>query len=84
MSVYGDSRPAMILTMDAQKQFVERRAAAHAAGTQDIAKDPLVKAAMDAQRQTAEVMARWHERRQAKAEVAPVVNRRFKVRRQAE
>lgn len=65
-----------------QKQFVERRAAAHAAGTQDIAKDPLVQAAMDAQRQTAEVMARWNDRR-ATADSAPVVNRRVVIRRQA-
>lgn len=70
--------------MDAQKTFVERRKAAHAAGTQDIAKDPLVMAAMEAQRQTAEVMARWHERRQAPAAVTPIVNRRVRVRRQAE
>jgi len=68
--------------MDAQKQFVERRRAAHAAGTQDIAKDPLVMAAMDAQRQTADVMARWHERRTIDS--TPVVNRRFVIRRQAE
>lgn len=68
-----------------QKAFVERRAAAHAAGTQDISKDPLVQAAMEAQRQTAEVMARWHERRQAPIDApVPAVNRRVFSRRQAE
>lgn len=70
--------------MDAQKQFVEKRRLAHAAGTQDISRDPLVMAAMDAQRQTADVMARWHERRAAPADPVAVVNRRFRIRRQAE
>lgn len=67
-----------------QKLFVERRAAAHAAGTQDIARDALVMAAMDAQRQAADVMARWKERRQAPHDPAFKVNRRFRIRRQAE
>lgn len=47
------------------KAFVERRQAAHQAGTLDIGKDPLVQAAIDAQRQTAEVMARWKDMRDA-------------------
>jgi hypothetical protein len=72
--------------MDTQKTFVERRRAAHAAGTLDISKDPLVQAAMDARRDSVEIMARWHERRQAKptTDNTPVVNRRIMSRRQAE
>lgn len=70
--------------MDAQKQFVEKRRLAHAAGTQDIAKDPLVMAAMDARRQTAEVLARWHERRTAPHDAPVAINRRFVIRRQAD
>lgn len=68
--------------MDTQTQFVERRRLAHAAGTQDLARDPLVLAAMESRRDAAEVMARWHERREADS--TPVVNRRFRIRRQAE
>lgn len=48
-----------------QKAFVEKRALAHAAGTLDIAKDPLVNAAMDAQRTAQDVMARWKALRDA-------------------
>lgn len=49
--------------MKTAAEFVNARLEAHKAGTQDISQDPLVQAAMDAQRQTAEVTARWKERR---------------------
>lgn len=64
-----------------QKAFVARRAAAHAAGTQDIARDPLVKAAMEHQRQAREVMARW---KQGGQPMTHQPERRLTPRRQAE
>lgn len=64
-----------------QKQFVEKRAAAHAAGIQGIARDALVMAARAAQDQTAEVMARW---KQGGVPMTHHVERRVAIRRQAE
>ena len=50
--------------MKTATEFVNARLAAHKAACQDITQDPLVQAALEARRQTADVMARWKDRRQ--------------------
>lgn len=45
--------------MKTEKDFVAKRLAAHAAGTQDVARDPLVQAALADRRIAGEVVARW-------------------------
>lgn len=45
--------------MNTEKEFVAQRLAAHAAGTQDVAHDPLVQAALADRATAREVAGRW-------------------------
>lgn len=74
--------------MKTADEFVTARMEAHRAACQDITQDPLVQAALENQRQTAEVMARWNDRRQETVTHAPerrvAPKARRLVKRQAE
>ena len=75
------------VTMKDATQFVNARLNAHRAGCQDLSQDPLVQAALQARRDTQEVMARWKDRRQVTVAHTPerrrVERRRSLVKRQA-
>jgi len=76
------------VTMKTAKEFVAARLEAHRSACQDISQDPLVQAALEAKRQTAEVMARWNDRRQHVVPHTPErrtarADRRRLIRRQA-
>lgn len=59
--------------------FVAKRLEAHAAGTRDLDRDPLVKAALAERRAAQEVMSRWN------SPIWPVSTRKYgKLGRQAE